>query len=85
MSTITKSIVVAALIAVALAISPGVASGSEAEERRGAELLRALERGEASCGDLSTDDFMALGERWRWGGCWAHLEPTRRWTTGSRR
>lgn len=62
MSAITKSIVVAALTAVALATSPGVASGLEAEERRGAELLRALERGEASCGELSRDEFMALGE-----------------------
>jgi hypothetical protein len=66
MSAITKrgllAVLAAALVALALVIAPGVAAGSEAEERRGAELLRALERGEAACAELSRADYMALGE-----------------------
>jgi putative membrane protein len=62
MSAIIRWGLVAILSAAALVVAPGLASGSEAEERRGAELLRALEGGETSCAELRGDDYAALGE-----------------------
>lgn len=47
----------------ALAVAPGGAAAVDAaEEERGADLLSAIERGDSTCGDLSDDEFMAIGE-----------------------
>lgn len=47
----------------AFAVAPSVAAAAEtAEEERGADLLSAIERGDSTCGDLSGEEFMAIGE-----------------------
>ena len=54
--------IVLLVVAVALIFAPGLASASQAEEKRGADLLSAVERGERECADLDQADFGAVGE-----------------------